>query len=128
MRTARIENGGVGEVRKIPTPKNPKEGIKALANLARECAGAEGIEAAAGGFPGVVSGGVIRYAPNLPEWKGAALAEELTRALEAPAEVLNDGDCAALEKRRMAQAAARASLRISESAPASVAAASSAAA
>src|SRR3989338_4616280 len=88
MRTARIENGGVGEVRKIPTPKNPKEGIKALANLARECAGEEGIEAAAGGFPGVVGKGVIRYAPNLPEWKGVALAE--------PAEVLNDGDCAAL--------------------------------
>ena len=90
MRTARIENGGVGEVRKIPTPKNPKEGIKALANLARECAGAEGIEAAAGGFPGVMGWGAIQYAPNLPEWKGAALAEELAHALEAQAEVLND--------------------------------------
>src|SRR3990167_4942531 len=96
MRGERIENGGIGEVRKIPTPKNPKEGVKALAELARECAGGEKIEAAAGGFPGVVSGGVIRYAPNLPEWKGAALAEELTRALGVPAEVLNDGDCAAL--------------------------------
>src|SRR3990167_8459363 len=96
MRGERIENGGIGEVRKIPTPKNPKEGIKALANLARECAGEEGIEAAAGGFPGVVGKGVIRYAPNLPEWKGVALAEELALALGAPAEVLNDGDCAAL--------------------------------
>ena len=96
MRAARATSDGLGEVRKIPTPRNPEEGIQALAELARECAGAEGIEAAAGGFPGVVSGGVIRYAPNLPEWKGAALAEELARALKAQAEVLNDGDCAAL--------------------------------
>src|SRR3989338_7041324 len=94
MRAARALEDGLGEVRKIPTPKNPKEGVKALANLARECAGGEKIEAAAGGFPGVMGGGVIRYAPNLPEWKGAALAEELTRALEAQAEVRNDGDCA----------------------------------
>jgi len=96
MRAARIENGGIGEARKIPTPKNPKEGIQALANLVRECAGGEKIEAAAGGFPGVMGGGAIQYAPNLPEWKGAALADELARSLEAPAEVLNDGDCAAL--------------------------------
>ena len=96
MRAARIENGGIGEVRKIPTPKNPKEGVKALAELARECAGEEGIEAAAGGFPGVIGGGVIQYAPNLPDWKDTALAGELARALGAPAEMLNDGSCAAL--------------------------------
>src|SRR3989338_6258711 len=96
MRAARATSDGIGEARKIPTPKNPREGVKALAELARWCAGEDMIKAAAGGFPGVVSGGVIRYAPNIPEWKGVALAEELTHALEAPAEVLNDGDCAAI--------------------------------
>ena len=96
MRAARATSDGIGEARKIPTPKNPKDGIQALANLVRECAGGEKIEAAAGGFPGVMGGGAIQYAPNLPEWKGAALAEELAHALEAQAEVLNDGDCAAL--------------------------------
>src|SRR3989338_351424 len=96
MRVARIENGGIGEARKIPTPKNPREGVKALANLARECAGEEKVEAVAGGFPGVIGGGAIQYAPNLPEWKSIALAEELAHALGTQAEVLNDGDCAAL--------------------------------
>ncbi|HEY4514338.1 MAG TPA: ROK family protein, partial [Candidatus Paceibacterota bacterium] len=96
MRVATVVADRVSEARKIFTPQDPKEGVKALVNLMRECAGDESIEAAAGGFPGVVVGGAIQYAPNLPEWKGVMLAKELTRALEAPVEVLNDGDCAAL--------------------------------
>src|SRR3989344_116878 len=96
MRVALAAFGRVSEARKIFTPQDPKEGVKALVNLMRECAGGETIEAAAGGFPGVVGGGAIQYAPNLPEWKDVLLAKELTRALGAPVEVLNDGDCAAL--------------------------------
>ena len=96
MRVATVVADRVSEARKIFTPQDPKEGVKALVNLMRECAGDESIEAAARGFPGVVVGGAIQYAPNLPEWKGVMLAKELTRALEAPVEVLNDGDCAAL--------------------------------
>ena len=62
----------------------------------KACAGEEPIEAVAGGFPGVVADGVIYFAPNLPAWKGVALAAELSRVVGAPAKVHNDADLAAL--------------------------------
>ena len=96
MRAACVVADGIGEVRKAPTPKEPKEGIQALARLVRECAGEETVAAIAGGFPGVVAGGVVHYAPNLPEWKGSALETELSRALGTSVTVHNDADCAAL--------------------------------
>ena len=96
MRGARAANDGIGEVRKVPTPPDPKEGVRTLAALVRECAGEEPIEAVAGGFPGVVADGVIYFAPNLPAWKGVALAAELSRVVGAPAKVHNDADLAAL--------------------------------
>lgn len=96
MRAACVIGENVGDVRKVSTPKSPKEGIVALAGLLRECAGDEPLEAAAGGFPGVVANGTVHYAPNLPEWKGVMLAAELSHAIGAPVKVHNDGDCAAL--------------------------------
>src|SRR3989338_7721110 len=100
IRVAPALGDGIGDVRKIPTPKEPQEGIAALVALAREIAGEEPIEAAACGFPGVVAGGIIHYAPNLPAWKGSALASELSRALGAPVGVENEGDMAALGESR----------------------------
>ena len=45
------------------------------------------------GFPGVVSRGVVRTAPNLgtKEWQGFPLAERLRERLGRPVRVLNDG-------------------------------------
>jgi predicted NBD/HSP70 family sugar kinase len=97
MRVACASEIDIGAELKIPTPQNPSDGVVALAKLANACAEGKPVEIVAGGFPGVISGGgAIRYAPNLPLWKGFLLAEELSRALAAPARVANDGDAAAL--------------------------------
>lgn len=95
-RVARRAEDGLGDIRKVPTPQRPEEGIPALAKLIRECAGSEPLEAAAGGFPGVMADGTIHYAPNLPKWKGVDLSAELSNLLEVSVEVMNDADCAAL--------------------------------
>ena len=96
MRAASAESGKLGEVRKVSTPQTPQEGIPTLAALMRECAVGEPVEAAVGGFPGVVAGGTIHFAPNLPQWVGCVFAQELSRSLGAPAHVHNDADLAAL--------------------------------
>jgi len=96
MRAACATEDGIGEIRKIKTSQEAKEGIEALAKLLRECAGDGVIEAAAGGFPGVVADGVVYRAPNLPGWEGAKLAAELSKALGVPVSVHNDADIAAL--------------------------------
>ena len=96
MRAANATPGGIGEIRKIKTPQEPKEGLAALAALARECAGGGQLEAAAGGFPGIVADGVVYLAPNLPTWNGTKLASELTKAIGVSVTVQNDGDLAAL--------------------------------
>src|SRR3989344_6468480 len=80
MRAACATEGGIGEIRKLKTPQELKEGIAALAALARECAGGEKLEAVAGGFPGIVADGVVYLAPNLPTWNGTKPASELTEA------------------------------------------------
>src|SRR3989338_5823943 len=95
MRAACATEGGIGDIRKIQTPQEPKEGIAVLAALARECAGSDAIETVAGGFPGVVADGVVYAAPNLPAWKGTKFASELTKAIGGVAKVQNDGDLAA---------------------------------
>ena len=84
MRAACATEDGIGEIRKIKTSQEAKEGIEALAKLLRECAGDGVIEAAAGGFPGVVADGVVWRAPNLPGWEGAKLAAELSKTLGVP--------------------------------------------
>ena len=96
MRAACATPGGIGEIRKLKTPQEPKEGIAVLAALARECAGSDAIETVAGGFPGVVADGVVYAAPNLPAWKGTKFVSELSQILGGVAKVQNDGDLAAL--------------------------------
>jgi polyphosphate glucokinase len=46
------------------------------------------------GFPGVVSDGVVRTAPNFasPKWRGFNLARALTRTLKRPVRILNDAE------------------------------------
>lgn len=97
MRVARVEQNGLGEVKKVPTPQEPREGIERLAELVRKCADGERVEAVAGGFPGAVLEGAVRGAPNLPKWEGFALEKELSHVFGgSPVIVRNDADFAAL--------------------------------
>jgi polyphosphate glucokinase len=45
-------------------------------------------------FPGIVSNGVVRTAPNFasPKWRGFNLAHALTRVLKRPVRILNDAE------------------------------------
>jgi len=59
--------------------------------------GEKGIEAVGVGVPGLVKGGVVEEAPNLPQLKGARLqdligAQLKEHAIEAPVTILNDAD------------------------------------
>jgi predicted NBD/HSP70 family sugar kinase len=62
--------------------------------------GAEPVDAIGVAVPGIVRAGVVEESPNLPQFKGARLAAELTSALkdrgvEAPVHVANDADAIA---------------------------------
>ena len=90
MRVAGADGGVLGEVRKVPTPQEPKEGIAMLARIAHELGGKE-LTAAIGDVPSSIDGSGRMYdAPNLPLWDGMNIVEELSRALGTPARVLND--------------------------------------
>lgn len=96
MRVALAGKNGLSDIRKVPTPKSPREGVRALSALARELARGEAIAAAAGGFPGSLSSGVVLRAANLGEWEDFELSRELSNALDVEVDVRNDAECAAL--------------------------------
>lgn len=97
MRVAVASASGLGEITKIPTPQEPEEGIKTLAELARQCVKGEKIEAAAGGFPAEIIHGIVQGSPNLPKWNGVELVKKLGEALDGiSVRVENDADLAAL--------------------------------
>ncbi len=95
LRVGLALHDGVGETVKVPTPQSPDEGVRVLAELILSVAGKD-VRGIAGGFPGVLENGVVRFAPNLPEWVDVKLAALLEEKLGAPAEVENDADLAAL--------------------------------
>jgi predicted NBD/HSP70 family sugar kinase len=77
----------------------PAEGIvEVLRQQVKAAAGDEGDIAAVGvGVPGLVRNGVVEEAPNLPQLKGARVAEMLAAALraegvQAPVTLINDAD------------------------------------
>ncbi len=96
-----------GELRSFPEASDdeyalvelPAEGIvETLCAQVMAAAGKERQLAAVGvGVPGLVRAGVVEEAPNLPQLKGARLAEMLAAALrgegiEAPVAIINDAD------------------------------------
>lgn len=96
IRVANAKELRGGAVRKVPTPKDPKEGIQVVVALLRESA-QDKLTEVAGGFPGTLCDGVIMRAANLPAWEGVRLSDELSRALRGlPVQIENDADCAAL--------------------------------
>lgn len=97
MRVAALSAEGIEEVKKVPTPQDPSEGIVLLSELVKQCAGGEKIEAVAGGFPGSIMDGLVYDSPNLPKWGTYAFEAELSKALEGTTvSVCNDADLAGL--------------------------------
>jgi len=91
MRIAGVEDGVLGEVHKVLTPKNPDEGISTLVSIAKEIAGKKVIDAGGGDVAGsVAADGKIFDAKNLPQWEGIGIARELSERFGAPVRVAND--------------------------------------
>jgi polyphosphate glucokinase len=104
MRTLAIDIGGTGlkalvlddagkpltERARVETPRpaTPVAVMRALVKLAAPLAPFDRVSA---GFPGVVTHGVVRTAPNLhPTWQNFPLADSLTKRLGKPSRALND--------------------------------------
>ena len=82
----------------------PRSEPAALARTMREVADASGLAVAGAvvGLPGPVNyaaGTVVRL-PNLPDWQEAISAQGLSQALNAPVQLANDADLAALSEHR----------------------------
>jgi predicted NBD/HSP70 family sugar kinase len=91
MRVAGVEDGVLGAVTKVPTPKDPEEGMATLVRVAKGIAGKKVIDAAAGDIAGsVAADGTIFDASNLPRWEGRNLARELSEKFGAPVHIAND--------------------------------------
>lgn len=71
----------------------------ALGDLA-QCHGASGVHTVALGLPGVVEGGRVGYAPNLPELETPGALRELQDELGAPTLLFNDVNLAAVGEAR----------------------------
>ena len=89
MRVATAENGELGEIRKVPTPQDPMEGIAMLVQIAKELSQGM-VEKIAGDVPGSIDCEGRLDAKNLPLWEGVKFAEEVSRALGVSAQVFND--------------------------------------
>lgn len=90
MRVASAEGNELKEIRKVPTPQDPKEGIATLGRIAKELSGGQ-IEQAAGGVPSTVdSDGRMTDAPHLPQWQGMNIVDMVSRELGTGAHVFND--------------------------------------
>lgn len=80
------------------TPEDPDEGIKKIADAARDLAHNETIIAIAGGAPGPVDPGTgaLIIAPNLPKWGGTPIAQMLAQELGTHGFLANDAALGAL--------------------------------
>ncbi len=97
MRVAAVPGDVLGDIKKIKTPQDPKEGIAKFVALARECAGAEKIAAVSGCISGTVSdAGILSDARNLRAWEGTNIVREFTEAFGVPVHVVNDAALAGL--------------------------------
>jgi len=90
MRIATTEGDVLKEIRKIPTPKDPRSGLEAFTRVARELA-SDGVDAIGGGIAAdYIRDGVLSGASNLPEWNGVDLAHEFDSVFHAPVSIVND--------------------------------------
>ncbi len=97
MRVAVAHDGELGEIKKVPTPQDSKQGIATLVSIAKEIGGMSPIENMAGCVAGRIDAtGAIYDAKNLREWEGVNLAQKLVEALATTAHVANDAAVAGL--------------------------------
>lgn len=90
MRVAAANGAGLEEIHKIPTPPNPREGLSELSRLAHEAAQGRAIAAVVGGVPGIASGGILHWLPNLSHWNGLNLKAALEKELGARVRIEHD--------------------------------------
>ncbi|MFZ2887262.1 MAG: ROK family protein [Minisyncoccia bacterium] len=90
MRIAVAQNDVLGEIKKVPTPQDPKEAIAMFAAIARELAGGEKIEKAAGCIRGVIFEGKYWKDMILSKWEGIRLPHKIEDALQTPVIIKND--------------------------------------
>lgn len=91
MRVAAVVDGALGAIQKVPTPKDPLEGIARFVALVRECAGTDVVESVCGCIAGTVDdAGVLSDARNLGLWEGTPIVQEFSKALGAPVDLVND--------------------------------------
>lgn len=78
---------------RVPTPArcSPTVLVRAVGGLAAPLGAFDRVSV---GFPGVVSDGVVRTAPNFAsaKWRGFDLTRALTRVLKRPVRILNDAE------------------------------------
>lgn len=74
------------------TPKRYEEGLAYLEQTIREIAGETPVRAVIGGVAGPYNAklGKLVASPNLPDWVGRPIADDITRLINAPARVMND--------------------------------------
>ncbi len=90
MRIATAQGATLGEVRKVPTPKDPTEAINLFVTTARELSGGA-IEKIVGDVPGSIDAeGRLYDIGNLPHWQGREIGKDLSHELGAPAHIFND--------------------------------------
>lgn len=86
-----LEDGSIGDVRKIKTPQDPQECVAALIRMAQEIAKDTRIFTIVGGVAGVVKDGVVVWEPNLPGgWADIPLGSLLKDALQGTPILFND--------------------------------------
>ena len=101
MRVAAAQGRVLGEMRKVPTPKDPHEGASLFTTIARELAGGD-IQAVAGGIAADrITDGILSGATNLQAWNGFNLVGEFRGALNAPVCIVNDTVAAGVGEKEM---------------------------
>lgn len=72
----------------VKTPKAYEEGVRLLGRIAHEFAGRESITAAAGGIAGPFNRekNMLVNAPNLPQWVGKPVRDDIAREIGLPAQ------------------------------------------
>lgn len=93
MRMAVAEGSTLQAIKKIPTPKDPKEAVATLVEFVTALS--ERPVDCVGGIAGIIRHGVVVDSPNLPSWNGFLFAEELTKETGLRVRIYNDAEIAA---------------------------------
>ncbi len=91
MRVAVGSDTELGEVKKVPTPKDPREAVSVFVHMARELAGEHSIVSVAGGIRWIIKDDIFQPGDlALPGWAGFNVRHELAVALSAPVKIVHD--------------------------------------